>query len=330
MKRHAAVPVMSAAAAALAAALTLCAQHASAQEYPSRLVKIIVPFAAGGPADVYARALAQRLQDAFKQSFIVEDRPGAGSLIGTEAVAKSPPDGYTLLLMSNTHTVNESLFASKSYDLMRDFAPVAPINYSDLVLVTRPTLPVNSTEDLLTMARAKPGGLSYASSGPGTPYHMAGELFKAMAGVSILHIPYRGSSGARTDLLGGQVDMMFDAVSTMAEFIRSGKVKALATTGKTRSEVLPDVPTVAESGVPGYEAVIWLGLLAPKGTPPAIIARLNEEVGRMASDPHVAQDWARQGATPMKMTPDEFSGYLRDDIAKWARIVKISGAKPDR
>jgi tripartite-type tricarboxylate transporter receptor subunit TctC len=330
MKRHAAVPVMSAAAAALAAALTLCAQHASAQEYPSRPVKIIVPFAAGGPADVYARALAQRLQDAFKQSFIVEDRPGAGSLIGTEAVAKSPPDGYTLLLMSNTHTVNESLFASKSYDLMRDFAPVAPINYSDLVLVTRPTLPVNSTEDLLTMARAKPGGLSYASSGPGTPYHMAGELFKAMAGVSILHIPYRGSSGARTDLLGGQVDMMFDAVSTMAEFIRSGKVKALATTGKTRSEVLPDVPTVAESGVPGYEAVIWLGLLAPKGTPPAIIARLNEEVGSMVSDPQVAQAWARQGATPMKMSPDEFSGYLRDDIAKWARIVKISGAKAER
>jgi tripartite-type tricarboxylate transporter receptor subunit TctC len=330
MKRHAAVPVMRAAAAALAAALTLWAQHAGAQEYPSRPVKIIVPFAAGGPADVYARALAQRLQDVFRQSFIVEDRPGAGSLIGTEAVAKSPPDGYTLLLMSNTHTVNESLFASKPYELMRDFAPVAPINYSDLVLVTRPTLPVDSTEDLLKMARAKPGSLSYASSGPGTPYHMAGELFKAMAGVSILHIPYRGSSGARTDLLGGQVDMMFDAVPTMAEFIRSGKAKALATTGRARSQVLPDVPTVAESGVPGYEAVIWLGLLAPKGTPPAVIARLNEEVGRMVSDPQVAQSWARQGATPMKMSPDEFSGYLRDDIAKWARIVKISGAKPER
>jgi tripartite-type tricarboxylate transporter receptor subunit TctC len=245
-------------------------------------------------------------------------------------VAKSPPDGYTLLLMSNTHTVNESLFASKPYELMRDFAPVAPINYSDLVLVTRPTLPVDSTEDLLKMARAKPGSLSYASSGPGTPYHMAGVLFNAMAGVSILHIPYRGSSGARTDLLGGQVDMMFDAVPTMAEFIRSGKAKALATTGRARSQVLPDVPTVAESGVPGYEAVIWLGLLAPKGTPPAVIARLNEEVGRMVSDPQVAQAWARQGATPMKMSPDEFSGYLRDDIAKWARIVKISGAKPER
>jgi tripartite-type tricarboxylate transporter receptor subunit TctC len=330
MKRHAAVPVMRVAATALAAALTLCAQHASAQEYPSRPVKIIVPFAAGGPADVYARAIAQRLQEVFKQSFIVEDRPGAGSLIGTEAVAKSPPDGYTLLLMSNTHTVNESLFASKPYELMRDFAPVAPINYSDLVLVTRPTLPVNSTEDLLKIARAKPGSLSYASSGPGTPYHMAGELFKAMAHVSILHIPYRGSSGARTDLLGGQVDMMFDAVPTMAEFIRSGKAKALATTGKTRSQVLPDVPTVAESGVPGYEAVIWLGLLAPKGTPPAVIARLNEEVGRMASDPQVVQTWSSQGATPMKMSPDEFSGYLRDDIAKWARIVKISGAKAER
>jgi len=328
MKRCTAVPVLR--AATVAAALVLFAGHASAQEYPSRPVKIIVPFAAGGPADVYGRALAQRLQDVFRQSFIVEDRPGAGSLIGTEAVAKSPPDGYTLLLMSNTHTVNESLFASKPYELMRDFAPVAPINYSDLVLVTRPTLPVSSTEDLLKMARARPGSLSYASSGPGTPYHMAGELFKAMAQVSILHIPYRGSSGARTDVLGGQVDMMFDAVPTMAEFVRSGKVKALATTGKTRSQVLPEVPTVAESGVPGYEAVIWLGLLAPKGTPAAVINRLNEEIGKMASDPQVTQAWAKQGATPMKMSPDEFGAYLRDDIAKWARIVKISGAKADR
>ena len=315
---------------AIAAGLLFAWAPVSAADYPTRRVTIVVPFAAGGSADVYARVLAQYLQDDLGQPFIVEDRPGAGSLIGTEAVAKSPPDGYTLLLMSNTHTVNESLFASKPYELMRDFAPVAPINYSDLVLVTRPTLPVNSTEDLLQMARAKPGSLSYASSGPGTPYHMAGELFKAMAGVSILHIPYRGSSGARTDLLGGQVDMMFDAVPTMAEFIRSGKAKALATTGKTRSQVLPDVPTVAESGVPGYEAVIWLGLLAPKGTPTAVIARLNEEVGRMASDPQVAQAWASQGATPMKMSPGEFGAYLRDDIAKWARIVKISGAKAER
>ena len=330
MRNNHAVPFRRAATAMLASVLLAGAGHALAQEYPSRPVKLIVPFAAGGPADVYGRAVAQRLQDVLKQSFVVENRPGAGSLIGTEAVAKSAPDGYTLLLMSNTHTVNESLFASKPYELMRDFAPVAPINYSDLVLVTRPTLEAGTTADLLKMAKAKPGDLSYASSGPGTPYHMAGELFKAMAGINILHIPYKGSSGARTDVLSGQVDMMFDAVPTMVEFVRSGRVKALATTGKTRSQVLPNVPTMAESGVPDYEAVIWLGLLAPKGTPAAIVNRLNEEVGKMASDPQVVQAWAKQGATPMKMSPDAFSKYMQDDIAKWARIVKISGAKADR
>ena len=330
MRNNYAVPFRRAATAMLASVLLAGAGHALAQEYPSRPVKLIVPFAAGGPADVYGRAVAQRLQDVLKQSFVVENRPGAGSLIGTEAVAKSAPDGYTLLLMSNTHTVNESLFASKPYELMRDFAPVAPINYSDLVLVTRPTLEPGTTADLLKMAKAKPGDLSYASSGPGTPYHMAGELFKAMAGINILHIPYKGSSGARTDVLSGQVDMMFDAVPTMVEFVRSGRVKALATTGKTRSQVLPNVPTMAESGVPDYEAVIWLGLLAPKGTPAAIVNRLNEEVGKMASDPQVVQAWAKQGATPMKMSPDAFSKYMQDDIAKWARIVKISGAKADR
>lgn len=330
MRNRFAVPFRRAATAVLAFSLLAGAGHALAQEYPSRPVKLIVPFAAGGPADVYGRAVAQRLQDVLKQSFVVENRPGAGSLIGTDAVAKSAPDGYTLLLMSNTHTVNESLFASKPYELMRDFAPVAPINYSDLVLVTRPTLEAGSTADLLKMAKAKPGDLSYASSGPGTPYHMAGELFKAVAGVNILHIPYKGSSGARTDVLSGQVDMMFDAVPTMVEFVRSGRVKALATTGKTRSQVLPNVPTMAESGVPDYEAVIWLGLLAPKGTPAAIVNRLNEEVGKMASDPQVVQAWAKQGATPLKMSPDAFSKYMQDDITKWARIVKLSGAKADR
>ena len=325
------VPTLKrAAAAVVAVAAALSGSSAFAQEYPNKPVKIIVPFAPGGSADVFGRAVALRLQEVMKQSFIVENRPGAGSLIGTEAVAKSAPDGYTLLVMSNTHTVNESLFATKSFDLMRDFAPIAPINYSDLVLVGKPTLAANNISELVKLAKAKPGDLSYASSGPGTPYHMAGELFKSMAGVSLLHIPYKGSSGARTDVLGGQVDMMFDAVPTMAEFIRGGKVKALATTGKTRSEVLPNVPTVAESGVPGYEAVIWLGLLAPKGTPPAIIARLNEEVGKFASDPQVVQAWAKQGTTPMKMTPAAFSKFMQDDITKWAHVVKVSGAKADR
>ena len=323
-------PLARVAAFTLLAAAALGATSASAQEYPTKPVKIIVPFAPGGSADVYGRAVAVHLQEVMKQTFIVENRPGAGSLIGTEAVAKSAPDGYTLLLMSNTHTVNESLFTSKSFDLMRDFVPIAPINYSDLVLVTRSGLGAATIADLLKMAKAKPGALSYASSGPGTPYHMAGELFKASAGISILHIPYKGSSGARTDVLGGQVDMMFDAVPTMAEFIRSGKVTALATTGKTRSEVLTNVPTMNEAGVPGYEAVIWLGLMAPKGTPPAIVARLNEEVGKFASDPQTVRAWAKQGTTPMKMAPDAFSKFMQDDITKWARVVKVSGAKADR
>jgi len=312
------------------ALLAATAFGAAAQEYPARQVRIIVPFAAGGPADVYARFIAQRLQDALKQTFVVENRPGAGSLIGTEAVAKSAPDGYTLLLMSNTHTVNESLFATKPYQLMRDFAPVAPINYSDLVLVARPGLTQSSVKDVVAAVKARPAALTYASSGPGTPYHMAGELFKAMAGVSILHIPYRGSSGARTDIMGGQVDLMFDAIPTMVDPIRTGRVKAIATTGKTRSTVLPDVPTVSESGVPGYEAVIWLGVLAPKGTPAPIVQRLNAEITKITSNPEVTQAWAKQGATAMRMTPEEFERYMNDDIAKWARIVKISGAKPDQ
>jgi len=303
---------------------------AAAQDYPTKPVRIIVPFAAGGPADVYARFVGQHLQDVLGQSFVVDNRPGAGSIIGTDAVAKSPPDGYTLLLMSNTHTVNESLIPTKPFALMRDFAPVAPFNYSDLVLVGKAGLTPNTLGELIKQAKAKPGGLSYASSGPGTPYHMAGELFKAMAGISMVHIPYRGSSGARSDVLGGQVDLMFDAIPTMTEHIRAGKVKVFGTTGKARSPVLPNVPTMAEAGVPGYEAVIWLGLMAPKGTPPAIIAKLNAEITKIVGSPDVAKAWAAQGATPMTMNTDEFTRYLNQDIEKWARIVKISGAKPDQ
>ena len=303
------------------------AQPAAAQDYPSRPVRIIVPFAPGGSADVFGRFIAQRLQESLGQGFIVDNRPGAGSVIGTDAVAKSAPDGYTLLLMSNTHTVNESLIPNKPFQLMRDFVPVAPINASDLVLVVKASLPVATLADLIKAAKAKPGSLSYASSGPGTPYHMAGELLKAMAGISMVHIPYRGSSGARTDVLGGQVEMMFDAVPTMSEHIKSGKVRALATTGRQRSATLPDVPTVAEANVPGYEATIWLGLMAPKGTPPAVVARLNAEIGKITANTEVRRAWAAQGTAAMTMGTDEFTRYLNADIAKWARIVKISGAK---
>lgn len=313
-----------------AAALALGTGQALAQDYPTRPVRLVVPFAAGGPADVYARAIATRLQESMGQSFVVDNRPGAGSVIGTDAVAKSAPDGYTLLLMSNAHTVNESLIPNKPFALMRDFAPIAPINYSDLVLVARSGLPVDNIAQLLKLAKAKPGSLSYASSGPGTPYHMAGELFKAMAGVSILHIPYRGSSSARTDVIGGQVDLMFDAVPTMVEQVRAGRIKALGTTGLARSDVMPEVPTVAEAGVPKYEATIWLGLMAPKGTPPAIVARLNAEVGKIVANPEVVKAWKAQGATPMAMSVPEFTRYVDEDISKWARVVKISGAQADK
>jgi tripartite-type tricarboxylate transporter receptor subunit TctC len=312
---------------ALAAALA--ATSAFGQTYPTRPVRIIVPFAAGGPADNYGRVIAQRLQETMGQPFVVEDRPGAGSVIGTDMAAKSAPDGYTLLLMSNTHTVNETLLPNKPFVLMRDFVGIAPINYSDLVLVATPSLKASNIRELIKLAKAQPGKLNYASSGVGTPYHMAGELFKSMADVYLVHIPYKGSSGARTDVLGGQVDMMFDAVTTMADQVKSGKVKALATTGRQRSQVLPDVPTVSESGVPNYEATIWLGLMAPKGTPKAIVDRLNEAVSRIVSQPETRQLWSTQGATPMVMTPVVFDKYLNDDIAKWAKVIKSAHIKAE-
>lgn len=314
----------------LATVLAPLAAPALAQDYPTKPVRVIVPFAAGGPADVYARFLAQRLQESLGQPFVVDDRPGGGSVIGTDAVAKSAPDGYTLLVMSNTHTVNESLMPNKPFVLMRDFVGVAPINSSDLVLVVHPSVKANTIAELIALAKAQPGRMSYASSGPGTPYHMAGELFKSMAGVDILHVPYKGSAGARTDVLGGQVQMMFDAVTVMAPHAREGKVKALGTSGTTRTTVLPGVPTIAEAGVPGYETTIWLGVMAPKGTPAPIVAKLNAEIGKIVARQDVRDDWAKQGAVPMAMTPAEFARFLEQDIVKWERVVKISGAKPDQ
>jgi tripartite-type tricarboxylate transporter receptor subunit TctC len=316
------------AAAACSAAL-LQALPAAAQNWPTHPVRIVVPFAAGGPADVFARFLAQRLPDQLGQPFVVENRPGAGAVIGTDVVAKAAPDGYTLLLMSNTHTVNETLVQNKPYDLERDFVAVAPINYSDLVLVAHPSVPVNNIRELIKLAKERPGKLNYASSGTGTPYHMAGELFKSMSDTKIVHIPYKGSSGARTDVLGGQVQLMFDAVTTMTEQVKSGKVKAIATTGKKRSAVLPEVPTVDESGVPGYEATIWLGLLAPKGTPAAVVTRLNEAVSKIVNQPDVQQAWAKQGAVPLVMSAPAFDKYVRDDIQKWAKVIKSANIKAD-
>ena len=311
------------------ASLASLSTAAQAQSYPNRPVKIVVPFAAGGPADNYARFVAQRLGEELKQSFVVDNKPGAGSIIGTDLVAKSPADGYTLLMMSNAHTVNESLIPNKPFALMKDFVGIAPINYSGLLLVVHPSVPAKTVGELVALAKARPGKINYASSGNGTPYHMAGELFKHMAGIDMTHVPYKGSSGARTDIVGGQVEVMFDAETTMAVMSREGKVRALASTGLTRSANLPDMPTVSESGVPKFEATIWLGLMAPKGTPAEIVNRLNAELRKIVANPEVRATWAKQGAVPMSMSVAEFDQYLQADIAKWANIVKVSGAKPD-
>jgi tripartite-type tricarboxylate transporter receptor subunit TctC len=300
---------------------------ASAQDYPNRPVKIIVPFGAGGPADIFSRQAAQHLSEQLKQSFVVENRPGAGSIIGTEVVAKSAPDGYTLLAMSNTHTTNESLVPNRPFELMRDFVAVSPINYSDLVMVVHPSLPAKDLKEFIALAKSKAGQLNYASSGPGTPYHMAGELFKHMSGTDIVHVPHKASGEARSSVLGGHVQMMFDAITTMAPNVQAGQVRAIGTSGEKRSKIMPDVPTIAEAGVPGYESTIWLGIMAPKGTPKEVVDKLNAAMNAMMKQPTLQEAWAKQGAVPMIMTPAEFEVLLRKDIEKWATVVKTANIK---
>src|SRR2546426_3436006 len=309
--------------------LALAATTSWAQSYPVRAVRIVVPFAVGGSADVYGRFLAAKLSDAVGHPFVVENRPGGGAVVGTDAVAKSAPDGYTVLIMSNTHTVNERLIPKKPYDLMRDLAPVTGINNQDLLLVAAPGVKAANLREFIALAKQHPGKLNYASSGPGTPYHMAGELFKYMAGVDIVHVPHKGSDQARIAVLGGQVDMMFDAISTIVAQVHAGKLKGLATTGKTRSAVTPEIPTVAEAGVPGYDATIWLGLMAPAGTPRPVLERLSAEVNKVVSAPEVQENWGKQGAVPMGMTPDEFGKFVREDVTTWAKLVKDTGMTVD-
>src|SRR3989440_12047965 len=315
--------------AAAALALAVSAVCAWAQNYPTHPVKVVVPYAVGGSADVYGRVLAAKLSETMGEPFVIENRPGGGAVIGTDAVAKSAPDGYTILVMSNTHTVNETLIPKKPYDLMRDLAPISGINTQDLMLVAPASIKANNLREFIAAAKSQPGKLNYASSGPGTPYHMAGELFKHMADVDIVHVPHKGSDQARTAVLAGQVDMMFDAISTIVSHVRAGKLKALGTTGKTRSSVTPDIPTISEAGVPGYEATIWLGLMAPAATPKPTLERLSSEVRKVINAPDVKENWSKQGAVPMGMTPEEFGKFLREDIAKWAKLVKDTGMKVD-
>ena len=311
----------------LIAATTVLSISAAAQSWPTRPVRIVVPFGPGGPADIYARVLGHELAEILKQPFVVENKAGASGMIGADVVAKAAPDGYTLLMMSNTLTTNETLQPNKPYALMRDLVPVVPVNSSDLVMVVSSSLPTKTLQEFIAYAKANPGKLSYASAGAGTPYHLAGELFKTMTGTDLLHVPFKNSGEARNAVIGGHVQMMFDAVTAMKGIIEAGQVRALATTGMTRSTVLPNVPTANEAGIPGYETTIWLGIMAPKGTPKEIVDRLNAEITKIVAKPSIKEAWAKQGAVPMTMTPDAFGAFLKVDIDKWAKLIDKAGIK---
>jgi len=311
----------SVAVALAVAALVAAAKPAGADDYPSRAVKIVAPFGAGGPADLYTRVVAQELQTVLHQAFVVENRPGAGTTIGTEVVAKSPPDGYTLLVVSGTQTVNETLYAKKAYRLMQDLVPVAPIVDSDLVLVVNPSVPAKTLDELIALAKAKPGTLNYGSSGPGSNYHMAAELLKNLTGIDLVHVPYKGSSGMRTDILSGQIQILFDSVPTMAPLIKEGRVRALGTSGRTRSPILPDVPTIAET-VPGFAATLWVGFMAPTGTPRSVIDKLNDEISNILSRPDIRETWTKQGAVPLVMTQAKFRTFMDGQVDTWAKVIK--------
>ena len=313
---------------ALTGAITIWASPVRADEYPSRPVKIVVPFGAGGPTDVYARAIAEELRKSMHQTFVMENRPGAGTTIGTEVVAKSAPDGYTLLMVSGTQTVNETLYAHKQYRLMRDLVPIAPLIDTDLVLVAHPSVPAKNLSELLALARAKPGTINYGSSGPGSNYHMAGELLKNLTGVDIVHVPYKGSTGARNDILSGQIQILFDSVPTMAPMIKAGLVRALGTSGTTRSPTLPDVPTIAEAGVLGFNATLWVGFMTPAGTPQPIVDKLSREITKILARPDIKEAWEKTGATPIVMTQPEFKSFMDAQVAKWADVIKANNIPP--
>jgi tripartite-type tricarboxylate transporter receptor subunit TctC len=300
---------------------------AIAEDYPSRPVRIIVPFGAGGPTDVFTRAISEEMRKRLGQPFVMENRPGAGTIVGSEAAAKSPPDGYTLLMVSATQTTTETLVPNKSFKLLRDFVPVGSLITSELVMVVHPSVPASNVKEFIALAKANPGALNYASSGIGSNYHMAGELFKHLTGTDIQHVPYKGSAGARNDIISGQVQMMFDSVPTMAQMIQAGRVKALGTTGKVRSPILPDVPTLSEAGVPGYEASMWIGFMAPTGTPQMIVERLNREINTILLRPELKAAWEKQGAEPMVMTPDAFGAHISSEIEKWANIITANAIK---
>ncbi len=309
--------------------LTLLASHAHAQTYPAKAIRIIVPLAAGGPGDVLARAIGQKLAEGVGQPVVIDNRPGANTNIGNEAVAKSAPDGYTLLLTASTLTINPSLYANLAYDPVRSFAPVTLVATTPLVLVAHPSLPVRSVRELIALASAKPAQLLYGSAGSGSTLHLAGEMFNSLARVKIVHVPYKGVTNAFSDLLGGQISLMFPGAPIALPQVHAGKLRALATTGDKRSAAAPQLPTVAEAGLAGYEVSVWYGVLAPAGTPPAVVNRLHAELVKIVQSPDITARWAALGAEPLHNTPDQFAEFLKNDLVKWTKVVRDSGAKVD-
>jgi len=314
--------------AAGAAALPAISRIASAQAYPTRPVRIIVPFAPGGSTDIVTRLVAQRLSERLGQQFIVENRPGGGSNIGTEAAVNAPADGYTLVMLGNANAINASLYQKLNFNLIRDIAPVAGINTQASVMVVHPSLPINSVPEFIAYAKANPGRINMASAGIGSGIHMTGELFKMMAGVDLVHVPYRGEGPAIADLVGGQVQFMFCAVPTCIEYIKAGRVRALGVSTPSRWKTLPDIPAIAEF-VPGYEVTAWFALGAPRNTPAEIIHKLNGEIDAALADNRLKNRFAGLGAVPMPMAPAKVGQWLTDEVEKWAKVVKFSGAKPE-
>ena len=319
--------------ALLAAAIALLALNASAQgaaTYPTKPIKIVVPFPPGGATDILARAIGAELQKAFGQTVLIENKAGAGGNPGADMVAKSPPDGYTLVMATvGTHGINMSLYSKMPYDAVKDFEPITLVAGVPNLLVVHPSVAAKNVAELTALAKAQPGKLNVASSGNGTSIHMAAELYKLMAGVDILHVPYKGSSFALTDLLGGQVQLMFDNMPSALPHVKAGKLRALAVTSPKRSSALPDIPTMDEEGLKGFDATSWFGLLAPAGTPKDIIAKLNAAAVKALATPEMRERLASQGAEAVGNTPEQFAAFIKAEIEKWAKIVKASGARVD-
>ena len=301
----------------------------NAQTYPNKPVRVVIPYPPGGPTDIVARVLFQQVSEATGQQFLLDNRAGAGGNIGAEIVAKAPADGYTLLIGTTAHAINMSLFKNLNYDVQKDFAPVSLLTQGPLVLVTHPQFPANSVKELIEVAKSKPGGLNFASSGNGQSTHLSAELFNTMAGIKMSHVPYKGSAPALTDVMSGQVDVMFDTTLSAMPFVKAGKLKALGLTSPVRSAAAPDVPTIAESGLPGYEVFAWNGVLVPAGTPRAVIQQLNDQIRKAMLLPQVKDKFSAQGFAASWNSPENFGVFLKNEVDKWARTVKVSGATLD-